>query len=198
MKKLILNILLFMNAFVWIIFSTINYVGIMLQLEEDVMSIFLWSIFIILMYGLLVYAISLVITRIYLIHRYRKCKLKYVNRPVLVRQIILLIAVIVYLYGACYYNAHLMGLLPLLLFFGKKLTNVGKLYFYEDERLILINDAAKECLVRDIDIETGKVMIQEMNTRSSEVIRIQYKMDPEEKKFLEDICTNNSDFKEVA
>lgn len=198
MKKIILNILLFVNAFVWIIFSSINYVGIMLQLEEDVMSIFLWSIFIILMYGLVVYAVSLVITRVYLICWYKKCKMKYMNQSVFVRQIILLTAVIVYLYGACYYNAHLMGLLPLLLFFGKKLTNMGKVYFYEDERLILINDAAKECLVRDIDIETGIVTIQEMNIRNSEVIRIQYKMDPEEKKFLEDICINNSDFKEVA
>jgi hypothetical protein len=198
LKKIILNMILSVNALIWIIFSAINYVGIMLQLKEDIMSIFLWSIFTIMMYGLVVYAISLVITRLYLIYQFRNCKVKYLNRPIFVRQMLLLTVAIAYLYVACYYNAHFLGLLPMFLFFGKKLTNVGKVYLYVDEKLLLIDDTAKEYLVHDIDIKAGKVAIQEINTRNLDILKIQYKMHPEEKKFLEDICINNMDFKEVA
>jgi hypothetical protein len=198
MKKIILNCILFVNAVIWISLSAINYIGIMLQLKEDIMSIFLWSIFTIMMYGLVLYSISLVITRLYLIYQFRENKVKYINRNILLRQLLLLTIVIIYLYGACYYNAHLLGVLPIFLFFGKKLTQIGRLYVYEEDGLKLIDDTAKEYFIRDIDLRGGKISIQEMNSRNLERKEVQYNMHPEEKKFLAGILAKDKDVKEVA
>jgi hypothetical protein len=198
MKKVILNIILSFNALVWIILSAVNYIGIMLQLNEDIMSIFLWSIFTIMMYGLVLYSITMVLSRVYMIYQFRANKVKYLNRQVFLRQLLLLAFVITYLYGACYYNAHLLGLLPLLLFFGKKLTQLGSFYVVAGEKLMLIDDIAKEYFVRDINLPVGKIEIQENNTRNLEIKVIEYKMRPEEKKFLAVVFAKEEDVMEVA
>jgi len=198
MKKNLLKVILSVNALVWIIVSAINYIGIMLQLKEDIMSIFLWSIFTIMMYGLVVYAISMLITRLFMIYQFRDNKVKYFNRKVLLKQLLLLTFVITYLYGACYYNSHLLGLLPMLLFFGKMLIHIGRFYVYTDGRLLMFDDRSIEYLVQDINLGEEKIERQEFNTRNLTIKEVQFTMHFQEKKFLAGIIAKEEDQKDVA
>lgn len=197
MNKIIFNLILALNTFLWIVLSTINYVGIMLQLKEDIMKIFLWSIITVTMYGVVIYSISMIITRLYLMHRFKKIKIKYVNHKAFRKQIILLSVVILYLYGACYSNSIFIGLLPMLLFFSKKLTNIGRFYIYDNNRLLIIKDISNEYQVKEVIQKGNKISLQEIHTRYLDVKETVYIMNPEESKFLSDIFKNPNEM-EVA
>ncbi len=197
MNKIIFNLILALNTFLWIVLSTINYVGIMLQLEEDIMKIFLWSIITVTMYGVVIYSISMIITRLYLMHQFKKIKVKYVNHKAFRKQIILLSVVILYLYGACYNNSIFIGLLPMLLFFSKKLTNIGRFYIYDNNRLLIIKDISNEYQVKEVIQKGNKISLQEVHTRNLDIKETVYIMDPEESKFLSDIFKNPNEM-EVA
>ncbi len=197
MNKIKFNLILALNTFLWIVLSTINYVGIMLQLEEDIMKIFLWSIITVTMYGVVIYSISMIITRLYLMHRFKKIKTKYVNYKAFRKQIILLSVVILYLYGACYNNSIFIGLLPMLLFFSKKLTNIGRFYIYDNNRLLIIKDISNEYQIKEVIQKGNKISLQEVHTRNLDIKETVYIMDPEESKFLSDIFKNPNEM-EVA
>ena len=196
--KNILKVILTFNAFIWIIISTVNYIGIMQQLNEDIMSIFLWSVFTVMMYGMIIYSISLVITRLFLLYQYKNNKAKYINKKVLRRQTFLLIGSILYLYVACYDNSNFLGLLPMFLFFSKLLTNAGRFYIYEQNRLLLIDDMAKEYLVKVINPGDGKIEVLEINTRNTDIKELTYKIHSKESKFLAEFFIMKVDEKEVA
>jgi hypothetical protein len=196
--KNMLKIILILNTFIWIIISTVNYIGIMQQLNEDIMSIFLWSVFTIMMYGMIIYSISLVISRLFLLYQYKSNKDKYINTQVLRRQIVLLIGAMLYLYGACYYNSNFLGLLPMFLFFSKLLTDAGRFYIYEKDSLLMIEDMAKEYLVKVINQVDGKIEVIEINTRNTDRKELTYKLHSKESKFLSDFFMKEVEEKEVA
>ena len=198
MKRTLFNLILAMNAFIWIVLSCINYVGIMQQLNENIMKIFLWSIITVTMYGVVIYSITLILTRLYLMHRFKKIKIKYHDQKALAKQMILLFAVILYLYGACYYNSIFIGLLPMLLFFSKKLTNIGRFYIYEKDRILIIEDISNEYLVKEVNKIGNQISLQGMHTRSLDIKVSVFNMTSEERKFLNKHFLKNANEMEVA
>jgi hypothetical protein len=156
----------------------------MLQLKEDIIRIFLWSIITVMMYGVVVYAITLALMRALLIYRYRNYKTKYFSSKSYYKQIILLSGVILYVYGACFYNFHFLGLLPMLLFFSNLLTNIGRFYIYENDRLILIEDLSNKYVITDIKMKDGKTTIRGYHIRSLDNKEMEFNSDAVEGKFL--------------
>jgi hypothetical protein len=197
-RKIIIKLILALNAFIWIVLSMINYVGIMIQLKEGIMKIFLWSIITVTMYGVVIYAITLVITRIFQIYHYKDIKIKYINMKAFRREIFLLTGVILYLYGACYYNSIFIGLLPMLIFFSKSLTNLGRFYIYENGRLLMIDGVSNQYQVKGFSQQDNKVIIQEVNTRSLDLKETVFDIDSGESKFLMGFFIKEATEMEVA
>lgn len=184
MKKKICTLVLSLNALVWIIISAVNYIGIMQQLEGDIIRIFIWSIIIVMMYGVIIYSLTLILTRIFLLNQYRQCKIKYYNNKAFGRQIRFLSGVIIYVYIVCLYNYHFLGLIPMFLFFSNILTNLGRLYILDQDYLLLIEDFSKEYRVVEIKGKDDKLLIGVVNTRSQEKKEMELNADPMENKFL--------------
>lgn len=197
MKKII-KIVLAMNVLIWSVLSIINYIGIMEQFKDDIIRIFLWSIFIVIMYGVVIYSITMEIHRILLICQYRNNKLKYISNKAFIKQNVLLGLVIIYLYGICYYNSQFIGLLPMFLFFSNILTDMGRFYVYDNQVLIMIEDISKEYLVKEFNLSEQKLFIQENDRSCQGTIEVTYKMDAEEIKFLSDYLIKDTDKMEVA
>jgi hypothetical protein len=198
MKRVIARLILAFNVFIWIVVSSINYIGIILQLNNDMIRIFLWSIFIVMTYGLIIYAITLEINRILLILQYRDYKIKYISNKAFMKQNILLGTAILYLYGVCYTNYQFIGMLPMFLFFGNEITNMGRFYVYKNECLYLFEDITKEYQVKEFHLEEKKLAIREMESKSEHITEITYNMDEEEIKFLSGFFNKGFDKVEVA
>jgi hypothetical protein len=115
------------------------------------------------------------------------------------KQNILLGIVVLYMYGICYINVIFLGLLPLLLFFCNILPNMGRFYVYiNNEGLIMAEDLSKKYRVKDFNPEEKKLLLQSVNSTSSDTVEAVYKMDEEEIKFLSDIFIKDFDKVEIA
>jgi hypothetical protein len=192
MKKVFMKLILALNALVWIIVSSINYIGIMQQLNNDIMRIFLWSIFTATMYVVVIYSITLGIKRVLVLHQYKDNNIKYISNRNFVKQLLLLGGIILYLYGACYVNSIFLGLLPMLLFFSNTLIDMGRLYIYEKDQLLMFEDISKEYQVIDFDLSENKLSIEETGKSSHKTIGNIYIMDEEENKFLSGFFVNKT------
>ncbi|MBB2184724.1 hypothetical protein H0486_17800 [Lachnospiraceae bacterium MD1] len=194
MKRTIPKILLILNTTVWTIISIINYIGIMNQIE-DVMQIFLWSIFILMMYWLIGYASSMLIKRLYYIHRNNE-NVRYNSQLLIIKPMFLLFAVVIYLYGACYLNSNLLGLLPMFLFFGKILIPSGLIYVQREDTFYVLDHHAKEYIVQNINLEKRVLILQEMNPNRQ--IETQLPLSEHDLSFLQNLLIKNVEVKEVA
>lgn len=198
MKKIITNLIIAFNALIWIVLSGINYIGIILQLNENIMKIFLWSIILVFMYGIVIYSITKVLSKLLLIYQFRDNKVKFINNRIFGRQILLLTVFVLYLYGICYSSSYFLGLLPMFLFFSNKLTNPGRFYVYHNERLLVIEDFSKEYYITDIKIEDGMLYAKKVNTINLDEKNIKFSLDSEESKFLTEIFSKEQETKEAT
>jgi len=198
MKKIYLHIILNINALLWIILSTMNYIEIYRQIKTELMGAILWSVLIFMMYVLILYSGSLVITRIYYICRYRRIKTKYMNKSALVKQIVLLTLVIGYIYGLCYYNANFMGIIPMLLFFNNKLMQTGKFFVYHKERLIFMDDKSSEYIVKSINSLENSIVVQDVKRNNDITVLLKREKRRKEAEFLNLYDANFNHSQEVA
>lgn len=198
MRKVMIKLILAINVIVWIILSFINYVGIMQQLNNDMIRIFIWSIFIVMVYGVIIYSLTLEIKRVLLLYLYRGYKVKYISNRAFIKQNILLGVAILYVFGACYYSSDFLGLIPMLLFFSKSLINMGRFYVWDNEHLIMAEDISKEYQVISFNPNEKKLSVREIDTKTHNTIEAVYQMEEEEIKFLTGVFEKAFDKMEVA
>lgn len=198
MRKVMIKLILAINVIVWIILSFINYVGIMQQLNNDMIRIFIWSIFIVMVYGVIIYSLTLEIKRVLLLYLYRGYKVKYISNRAFIKQNILLGVAILYVFGACYYSSDFLGLIPMLLFFSKSLINMGRFYVWDNEQLIMAEDISKEYQVISFNPNEKKLSVREIDTKTHNTIEAVYQMEEEEIKFLTGVFEKAFDKMEVA
>lgn len=198
MKKLILKIILILNALLWTILSVFNYINIYQQMKTDIMKLIVWSPVIILMYMLILRVSSLLIERIYYILNYHKIKSKYMNKLVLIRQILFLNIAVWVIYGLCYYSSDFLGIIPLVLFFSKKLMQTGKFYVYHNGRLLLFDEKSGEYIVKSINSLENRIVVQEMKGINPKTIVLDIKKPHKEEVFLNSFHWKLDDSQEVA
>jgi hypothetical protein len=184
MKRAITRVVLVFNIIVWVALSSVNYIGIMQQLKEYIMKVFVWSIFTIILYVVITYSVTLHLKRILLAYQYRDYNLKYLSNKAIKKQIFLLFVAIIYLYGLCYYSSNFIGLVPVFIFFSKELMSMGRFYVYVHGQLYMIEDLSKEYIVSDFDKELKKLVIAETTSGSHRALEAAYSMDTEEIQFL--------------
>jgi hypothetical protein len=103
-----------------------------------------------------------------------------------------------YVYGVCYYNSIFVGLLPMLIFFGGPLINIGRFYVYDKEHLIMMEDISKEYHVISFDESESKLTFQSVNSESNAVMEAVYKMDSREIDFLARFFKDDFDKMQIA
>lgn len=184
MKRAVTRLILAINVIVWIVISSINYIGIMQQLREQIMKVFLWSIFTVILYVVIIYSVTLQLKRILLLYQFRDYKLKYISNKAFTKQILFLVAAVIYLYGLCYYSANFIGLIPVFIFFSKELMIMGRFYVYIKGQLYMIEDLSKDYAVLDFDIEQMKLVMEEIAPGKNKTLDAAYKMDIDEMQFL--------------
>lgn len=198
MKKKYLNIILNMNALLWVLLSAFNYSGIYQQIKEELIGAILWSVLVFMMYVLILYSSSLVITRIFYIYRYRRIKTKYMNKSALVKQMVLLTLVIAYIYGVCYSNSNFMGIIPMILFFSNKFMQTGKFFVYHKDRLIFMDDRSSEYIVKSINSLENSIVVQDVKKNNDITVFLERKKRRKEEEFLNTYDMNFNNSKEVA
>jgi hypothetical protein len=130
--------------------------------------------------------------------KYRRIKAKFIDFGTLMKQIITLSAGIVYIYGVCYYNADFMGLIPAMLFFYKNFLKTGKLYVYHKGRLIFMDEKSAEYIIKNIDYQENKIIVEDIKDSSIKTIVLKQKKPRKEEEFLNFLSVTMSVTKEVA
>lgn len=197
MKQMEFKIILLTNALLWSVLSFYNYLAIYKQISDDIMMVIVWCPFITTMYGMILYASTMVIARLYYIIKYYKIKTKFLNTPALIRQIFMLSLSIFIIYGLCYYEAIFMGLIPMLLFFSKKLMQTGKFYVFDQDRLLLFDDRSVEYIVKSVNSLENRIILQDIKGDSLKTVVLNKKLQKEED-FLNSFHINDDETKEVA
>jgi hypothetical protein len=196
LNKTGLIVILAVNTLVWMTTSALHYIGFYIRMEKDYVNLIVWSILVFSMYLLIIYALSLTIARYYSIFRYRNYKIKYMNKTFMRKQQILLVIVIIYLYVICYWNTEFLGFIPMIFFFGKQLTHLGKFYIIQDNYLILQDEYSREYVVKEMNLQECRLILQHRFHYEMKVLW--YKMGVKEIDFLINYSKNKIESREVA
>jgi hypothetical protein len=101
-----------------------------------------------------------------------------------------------YIYGVCYQHYFFMGLIPMMLFFGKKILQPGKFFLYHNGQLIMIDEKSSEYIVKSMNSMESSIQIQDKKSTSMKEINL--KIHSREILFLDSLFIRLNESKEVA
>ncbi len=198
MDRLLGKGILLINLIFGLILSGLNYRMIYQDIRRPLMQCIIWSVLIIILYALILYADALILIRLFYLFKYRKTKTKYMNGITFLHQWIWLITAMLFIYGLCYVKSFYIGLIPIFLFFHRNMITSGRFYIYADGNFILLDDRSKEYVITSIDAVDNSMVVQGKGGLYSRNMASERKLRKKEMAFLEFCNKHLDDSKDVA